>query len=134
MNAIASGTPEGEPLLCPLCDKESFVAASTFPLFDAPCPHCGHLMILEELCPSVELEPDLAEMLKVDKNLNLEPAEEQWSSDLPAKAEGVSVATQGMPAIFLELCEITDPMEIGYLERDWAEAEKLAAEAAYPVD
>jgi acyl carrier protein len=40
---IASGTPEGEPNRCPICDAILCMEPSQ-PASDAPCPHCGHLL------------------------------------------------------------------------------------------
>ena len=54
----SSRTPEGEPYLCPICGKNTQTDPSTTPIRDAPCPHCGHLLVfshpLEELpLPSI---------------------------------------------------------------------------------
>lgn len=38
----SSRTPEGSPLFCALCGKESNIDPS-LPTGDATCPHCGHL-------------------------------------------------------------------------------------------
>ena len=42
---IASRTPEGEPLGCPVCGKVDRLEPS-FPGGDACCPTCGHLLLL----------------------------------------------------------------------------------------
>ena len=41
---ISSRTPEGEPNRCPVCGKTVRLEPSG-PIGDAPCPHCGHLLI-----------------------------------------------------------------------------------------
>lgn len=41
---ISSRTPEGDANTCPICRKELRIDPSTFPIKDAPCPHCGHLL------------------------------------------------------------------------------------------
>lgn len=41
---VASRTPEGTPNHCPVCDKGACIEPSSFPIKDAPCPHCGHLL------------------------------------------------------------------------------------------
>lgn len=40
---IASRTPEGRPLHCPVCGSDLGVDPSV-PSDDAPCPDCGHLL------------------------------------------------------------------------------------------
>jgi DNA-directed RNA polymerase subunit RPC12/RpoP len=42
---ISSRTPEGQPKPCPVCGKEPIVDPSTYPTRDAPCPHCGSLLL-----------------------------------------------------------------------------------------
>lgn len=42
---ISSRTPEGEPGRCPVCHNFARVDPSTMPMRDAPCPHCGHLLL-----------------------------------------------------------------------------------------
>ena len=41
---ISSRTPEGEPNRCPVCGKTVRLEPSE-PFGDAPCPHCGHLLM-----------------------------------------------------------------------------------------
>lgn len=41
---ISSRTPEGEPTRCPVYRQEVCVEPS-FPYGDAPCPHCGQLLV-----------------------------------------------------------------------------------------
>lgn len=45
---ISSRTPEGDRRLCPICGKAVKLEPSSFPIRDAPCPHCGHLLRFEE--------------------------------------------------------------------------------------
>ena len=40
---ISSRTPEGWPNQCPLCGQAITITPSPG-TFDAPCPHCGHLL------------------------------------------------------------------------------------------
>lgn len=40
----SSRTPEGEPARCAVCGNLARVEPSSFPVADAPCPHCGHLL------------------------------------------------------------------------------------------
>ena len=40
----SSRTPEGEPNRCPVCGKTLHIEPSRRP-GDAPCPHCGHLLL-----------------------------------------------------------------------------------------
>lgn len=42
---ISSRTPDGWPCVCPTCGRAVVVAPSRFPLLDAPCPHCGVLIL-----------------------------------------------------------------------------------------
>jgi acyl carrier protein len=42
-STISSRTPEGDPNLCPVCDK-SICIESSRPPGDAPCPNCGTLL------------------------------------------------------------------------------------------
>jgi hypothetical protein len=42
---ISSRTPEGESKRCRVCGKEPIVDPSTYPTRDAPCPHCGSLLL-----------------------------------------------------------------------------------------
>jgi DNA-directed RNA polymerase subunit RPC12/RpoP len=49
---IASRTPDGKPNRCPTCGKD-FVLAPSYPYNDAPCPHCGSLVVFapKRQCP-----------------------------------------------------------------------------------
>jgi DNA-directed RNA polymerase subunit RPC12/RpoP len=42
---ISSRTPEGDPNYCPICGNNIRIEPSTTPTRDAPCPHCGHLLL-----------------------------------------------------------------------------------------
>ena len=42
--SISSRTPEGQPGHCPLCGNPVCEVPSE-PIFDAPCPSCGHLLL-----------------------------------------------------------------------------------------
>jgi hypothetical protein len=42
---ISSRTPEGDHHRCPLCGQDTRTDPSTVPIRDAPCPHCGHLLL-----------------------------------------------------------------------------------------
>jgi hypothetical protein len=44
----SSCTPEGQPTICPICGAWVTIEPS-FPLEDAPCPCCGHLLVLDDL-------------------------------------------------------------------------------------
>ena len=48
---IASRTPEGEPNLCPICLNPTITESSEFPTRDAPCPHCGSLLVFRVPAP-----------------------------------------------------------------------------------
>lgn len=89
-------------------------------------------MILDELSSFVEQELDLRALIE-EEEAYAEQAEREWPDEPPVETEE-PVLPEGIPSIFLELCEITDPMEIGYLERDWAEMEKVAAESEEIID
>jgi DNA-directed RNA polymerase subunit RPC12/RpoP len=45
---ISSRTPEGQPNGCPVCGKVVVMEPSQ-PFGDAPCPHCGCLLLFEPL-------------------------------------------------------------------------------------
>jgi hypothetical protein len=47
----SSCTPEGQPTICPICGAWVTIEPS-FPLEDAPCPCCGHLLVLDDLATS----------------------------------------------------------------------------------
>lgn len=55
----ASRTPEGTPKHCPLCGKPVCLEPSSFPTYDAPCPHCGQLLTFAQT-PVESLVPELA--------------------------------------------------------------------------
>ena len=40
----SSRTPEGTPFHCPLCGNDARIELSSYPVQDATCPHCGHLI------------------------------------------------------------------------------------------
>lgn len=40
----SSRTPEGESARCAVCGNFARIEPSSFPVADAPCPHCGHLL------------------------------------------------------------------------------------------
>jgi Zn-finger nucleic acid-binding protein len=46
--AISSRNPEGQPNYCPICRK-AIVMEPSQPFGDAPCPHCGSLLLFEPL-------------------------------------------------------------------------------------
>src|SRR5262245_50982418 len=45
---ISSRTPEGQPNSCPVCLHDVVMEPSQ-PFGDAPCPHCGCLLLFEPL-------------------------------------------------------------------------------------
>ena len=45
---ISSRTPEGQPNCCPICRKALAMEPSQ-PFGDAPCPHCGCLLLFEPI-------------------------------------------------------------------------------------
>jgi acyl carrier protein len=42
--SISSRTPEGQPGYCPVCGSAVCLLPCE-PIFDAPCPSCGHLLL-----------------------------------------------------------------------------------------
>src|SRR5262245_24399992 len=40
----SSRTPEGFPNRCPVCGHNVDIDPSSYPIVDAPCPFCGHLL------------------------------------------------------------------------------------------
>ncbi len=46
--SISSRTPEGQPNRCPFCGNEVCMEPS-LPFGDAPCPHCGQLLMFDRL-------------------------------------------------------------------------------------
>ncbi len=67
---ISSRTPEGWPNTCPTCGKSVVISPSTYPIYDAPCPHCGTLLLFE------------AEGAEVTSGLEMAPGD--WLSDPPS--------------------------------------------------
>ena len=53
----SSRTPDGESQRCLICGSVVFIAPSTFPLSDAPCPACGSLLWLPSPAASRPAEP-----------------------------------------------------------------------------
>jgi acyl carrier protein len=83
---IASRTPEGSPIDCPVCGQAVCVELSP-PLGDAPCPACGTLLwfvVTDQQTRLIDPTSDLVSQLLVDRfGITLDMLRTRRMKDLP---------------------------------------------------
>ena len=113
MPAISTRTPEGEPARCVVCGAETLIVPSAFPTADAPCPACGTLLWLTADTHRAANGRDI-----IDEEIAaMEAAISKGAEWLRQLQRVRKMAPRGEPnRVELGLHEVTDPVEIRFLE------------------
>jgi acyl carrier protein len=107
--SISSRTPEGQPSNCPVCGKSVYLEPSE-PIFDAPCPHCGHLLLFLSTAESLEImefseERRQALLSFLSRSLNTDQAKR------PADTPGLVKVINDLGADSLDVVEVIMELE-----------------------